>query len=83
MKHAYLIMAHNEPYILEKLLRLIDDERNDIYLHIDKKWKNFDFEKFKNVVRKSNIYFSDRLDVRWGTYSQIKCELVLSYACIF
>ena len=77
MKHAYLIMAHNEPYILEKLLRLIDDERNDIYLHIDKKWKNFDFEKFKNVVRKSNIYFSDRLDVRWGTYSQIKCELVL------
>ena len=77
MKHAYLIMAHNEPYILEKLLRLIDDERNDIYLHIDKKWKNFDFEKFKNVVKKSNIYFSDRLDVRWGTFKQIECELLL------
>ena len=35
-KHAYLIMAHNNPYILKKLLNLIDDKRNDIYLHIDK-----------------------------------------------
>ncbi len=77
MKHAYLIMAHNEPYILEKLLRLIDDQRNDIYLHIDKKWKSFDFDYFKNVVQKSNIYFTKRLDVRWGTYSQIECELLL------
>ena len=34
-KHAYLIMAHNNPYILKKLLNLIDDKRNDIYLHID------------------------------------------------
>lgn len=77
MKHAYLIMAHNEPYILEKLLKLIDDERNDIYLHIDKKWKNFDFEYFKSVVKKSRIYFTKRLDVRWGTYKQIECELLL------
>ena len=38
-KHAYLIMAHNNPYILKKLLNLIDDKRNDIYLHIDKKSK--------------------------------------------
>ena len=48
-KHAYLIMAHNEFYILEKLLKLIDDERNDIYLHIDKKAKNFNFDKIKNT----------------------------------
>lgn len=30
-KHAYLIIAHNDFYILEKLLMLLDDERNDIY----------------------------------------------------
>lgn len=77
MKHAYLIMAHNEPYILEKLLKLIDDNRNDIYLHIDKKWKNFDFDYFKKLVKKGNLYFTKRLDVRWGTYSQIECELLL------
>ena len=77
MKHAYLIMAHNEPYILERLIKLIDDERNDIFLHIDKKWKDFDFTYFKDIVKKSHLYFTERLDVRWGTDKQIKCELLL------
>ena len=27
MKHAYLIMAHNNLDILEKLLKLLDDDR--------------------------------------------------------
>lgn len=38
-RHAYLIMAHNEPDILNKLLLLLDDERNDIFIHYDKKCK--------------------------------------------
>lgn len=76
-KHAYLIMAHNDFYILEKLLRLIDDKRNDIYLHIDKKVKDFDFDKYKKMVKSSNLYFTERLDVRWGTNTQINCELLL------
>ena len=33
-KHAYLIIAHNDFYILEKLLMLLDDERNDIYSQV-------------------------------------------------
>jgi len=37
MKHAFLIIAHNEYPILEVLLSMLDDERNDIYLHIDKR----------------------------------------------
>lgn len=76
-KHAYLIMAHNELYILERLLKLIDDNKNDIYLHIDKKVKNFNYEYFKKIVKKSNLYFVNSMDVRWGTFSQITCELEL------
>ena len=38
-RHAYLIMAHNEWELLNTLLSLIDDTRNDIFLHIDKKVK--------------------------------------------
>lgn len=76
-KHAYLVIAHNEFYILERLLKLIDDKRNDIYLHIDKKVKDFDFNYFKNIVKKSNIYFTPRLNVSWGKDTQIKCELLL------
>lgn len=36
-RHAYLIMAHNQWDVLEQLLRALDDPRNDIFLHIDKK----------------------------------------------
>lgn len=77
MKHAYLIMAHNEPYILERLLKLIDDKRNDIFIHIDKKWDDFDFEYFQNVVKESSLYFTKRLDVKWGSKKQIDCEMLL------
>ena len=76
-KQAILIMYHNDYYVLEKLLKQIDNEKFDIYLHIDKKSKNFDFEYTKNLLKKSNIYFVKRLDVKWSTYSQIKCELVI------
>ena len=39
-KHAYLIIAHNNWKQLSLLLSVLDDERNDIYIHIDKKSKN-------------------------------------------
>lgn len=39
MKHAYLILAHNEFVILERLIQSIDDERNDIYIHLMENWK--------------------------------------------
>ena len=37
MKHAFLIMAHNEPAVLRTLLAMLDDPRNDVYLHIDRR----------------------------------------------
>lgn len=30
MKHAFLIIAHNEYPVLEVLLSMLDDERNDL-----------------------------------------------------
>lgn len=37
MKHAYLILAHNEPELLSLLIERLDDARNDIYIHFDRK----------------------------------------------
>lgn len=81
-KHAYLIIAHNNFYILEKALKLIDDPRNDIYIHIDKKVKNFDFDKYKELVKKSKIIFIKRKSITWGDFSQIRCEVDLLKAAI-
>lgn len=77
-KHAYLIMAHNNFYCLEKLLMLLDDARNDIFLHIDAKVKNFDFAKFQSLCTRANvIYPKKRINVQWGTQSQVKTEMLL------
>lgn len=77
MRHAYLIMAHNQFYILEKLLLLLDDARNDIYLHIDAKVEKFDFVYFENLMKRSTLYYVKRLDVRWGNISIVHCVVNL------
>ena len=77
-KHAYLIVAHHQFGLLEQLLRLLDDERNDIFLHIDKKVERLEWDRFAAVCKKARvIYPKKRIDVRWGTNSQVQCEMVL------
>ena len=51
-------MAHNNFDLLSLLLQLIDDARNDIYIHIDKKVKDFDVKKYENMCTYSKVYFS-------------------------
>ena len=76
-KHAYLIIAHTQPELLKKLLKKLDDERNDIYLHIDSKAKDYPLDEIAAVVKKSKCIFTERTDVKWGSYSQIHCEMIL------
>ena len=74
-RHAYLIMAHNEWELLNTLLSLIDDARNDIFLHIDKKVKTMpDLYQPKY----SKLYLTPkRYDVRWGDVGQVNLEMCL------
>lgn len=73
-KHTYLIMAHNEFEVLKELLLALDDDRNDIYIHFDKKVKEIPEIK----LNKSNLYIlENRIDVRWGHVSQIEAEYAL------
>lgn len=76
-KHAYLIMAHNQPELLIKLLTALDNERNDIYIHIDKKMRDFNKSQCEHSVKRANIIFTKRTNVKWGDYSQINCEIML------
>ena len=74
MKHAYLILAHNEFGILERLLKSLDDSRNDIYIHYDAKVS--DLPKIE-IDKARLIVLSDRVDVSWGDYSVFEAELNL------
>ena len=77
MKHAYLIMAHSDFESLKYLLSAIDDKRNDIFVHIDKKTSYVDFDEIKTWVKNAGLFFVPRINVRWGHSSFVKCELVL------
>ena len=65
-RHAYLIMCHKCDDTLKYSLKSIDDERNDVYIHVDKKTKNFDFELVKSYLKKSRLFFTKRIKVVWG-----------------
>lgn len=72
--HAYLIIAHNEFEVLKALIEAIDDVRNDIYIHVDKKVVDL-----PNIVCKhAKLYWAKRrIDARWGDYSLVETELLL------
>lgn len=75
MKYAYLVIAHNEPTVLCRLVDLLDDVRNDIFIMLDKK---ADMGSFAHIKTKSSrLIWVDRIDNRWGSDSQIRTELLL------
>lgn len=77
LKHAYLLMIHKVDNGLKRLLELLDYAENDIYIHIDSKYLNFEKNELKKLVKESRLYFVKRTNVIWGDYSQVNAELVL------
>ena len=79
-KHAYLIMAYDNFEQLRKLIEVLDDERNFLFVHIDKKAKQYT-PKVKNFLAggasKCSIKIYNDISVYWSHYSQIECELFL------
>lgn len=75
-KHAYLILAHKNPSQLRLLLSLLDDGRNDIYVHIDKK-APFSEKELKGCCLKSTVEFVPRRKITWGGVSIVRAEMDL------
>ena len=81
MKHAYLIMAHDQFYALKELVNVLDDPRNDIYIHFDKKVKNVPEDALLSRKKGNGKLVilgpESRVNVIWGDVSQIKAEYAL------
>ena len=76
-RHAYLILAHCNFGQLHRLVELLDDPRNDIYIHIDRK-ASFDHAGWDRACRRSALTFiSPRISVHWGGPSIMRAELEL------
>jgi hypothetical protein len=75
-RHAYLITAHNKKAQLLTLLCLLDDPRNDLYLHIDKKAQGFEEAELAAAAPNCRVRFVPRLDARWG--SEVFIDAIIS-----
>ncbi|WP_067088457.1 beta-1,6-N-acetylglucosaminyltransferase [Streptococcus marmotae] len=78
-KHAYLIMAYDKFDQLAFQISLLDDPRNDIFIHIDKRspLSDDDIQHIQAVAQHSTVYFTPRMAVYWGDFSLVECELRL------
>lgn len=56
------------------LLSAIDDDRNDIYIHVDKKTVDIPFEDIRSAVCHSPLTFIERTFVNWGWVLANKCR---------
>lgn len=76
-RHAYLILAHSNFRQLRKLVELLDDPRNDIYIHVDRK-AAFDRQCLDNACMHSRLVILDnRMKVNWGGVSIMRSEIAL------
>ena len=77
-RHAFLVTAYDNLSVLEKLILLLDDPRNDIYLHLDVKMGNLDqwLSSMRSKVN-TNIFTIDRIDIAWGAASYTRTILEL------
>lgn len=65
-KHAFLVMAHKDDEVLHTLMRILDDERNDIFIHMDAKKGGWDEHRLLASVSKAGIFLVPRIRVTWG-----------------
>jgi len=78
MKYAFLILAHTDPQQLTALVRALNDDRFDIYIHLDSK---ADCNSYRDVARaapSSTVVFLDkRHDIRWGGITMVRAMIDL------
>lgn len=76
MRHAYLIIAHDRPEELQRLIRALDHPDNAIYVHVDAK-SAMDVRPLTRVTEHSSVTLIDRKAIVWGGASIVDVELRL------
>lgn len=76
-RHAYLLLIHENTFVLKRLIQLLDYEYNDIFIHVDKNSKFIDTEEIRSWVKKSKVVIIKKYKVFWGTNSISLAEIEL------
>ena len=73
MRTAYLILAHKDPELLERLVNKLSNADADIYIQLDNKANINEFSSLSNI--KNTFFIDKRIDTVWGNYSIIEATL--------
>lgn len=76
MNHAFLITAHKQPELLERIIASLSADNHFIFVNVDR--KSGPVEKFAPTRHYPNVIFMDgkeRMAVQHGAYSQVACTL--------
>ena len=83
MNHAFLILAHQYPNQLYKLVTALNSPSSFFYIHVDKKNQEFmDAPEVLRLKAMPNVTFVERIEVYWGGFSQVRATLILLKAAM-
>lgn len=72
-----MIAIHKNTNQVATLLEMMDCEENDFIIHIDAKSKDIDEERLRASVKYGRLFFSDRVDVKWGDISIVEATILM------
>ena len=73
MKIAHIILTHEKPYQLQRLVAKLSHPNAAIFIHVDLKKDISDFAVFHSVP---NVHLiNNRVNVKWGGYSMIQATI--------
>ncbi len=66
-KHAFLMMAHREPELVESICHQLSSPNHFLYIHIDKKCKLEPFKRLLQDIPHCYVLSDlERIEVNWG-----------------
>lgn len=72
MRVAFLIITYTNPKQTERMIRSMQDDDFDFYIHVDAKFPLSSHDQLRKIP---NVYFiKNRVDVQWAAFSTIQAE---------
>ncbi len=76
MKFIYIIIAHEEPALVSRMVQRLDGPESRFLIHVDKKTKPDIFRRYQEAFKgKTNVELLARMEVYWGDFSIVQVEL--------
>ncbi|MDF5706303.1 MAG: beta-1,6-N-acetylglucosaminyltransferase [Nostoc sp. S4] len=76
MRIAYIILAHNHPEQLRRLISKLNTDNVSFFIHIDKKTDSQIYSQiFAYLKNFSNVFFIKRYNSAWGSFNAVRASL--------